>query len=370
MQGRVAGEDAHGRTGEQFGDDETHDAHEGGPAGGLDIHFPDAGVLPGAEVVAGDRLHALVEAHDDHHEQEADAVHDAVGAERQVAAPLDELLVDEQHDDAAGEVHQERAHADGQGILGDAPVDPEDLPAAGEVEELLLVQEEPHRVAKGHELAQDGGERRSPDAHAQREDEDRVQDGVGDDREQGEAHGNLGIAGGPDDTVQAEVQVRDRIAQGDDDHVVPGVGQRVVAGAEKPKDRVHPEEGHDGEDDAGEDIQGDLVGEDLVCDRIVLLAQQDGNHRRGAYAHQSAERRGDVHQGEGDREAGDGERAHIGDMPDVDAVHHVIQRRGGHGDDAGNRVLPDKLTDGLGAQFDRNGARHGLRLRDQVHVKP
>lgn len=51
-------------------------------------HVDNAVELPGAEVISCDRLHSLVETHDDHDEEEDDAVHDAVGPDRHVAAVL------------------------------------------------------------------------------------------------------------------------------------------------------------------------------------------------------------------------------------------------------------------------------------------
>ena len=212
-------------------------------------------------------------------------------------------------------------------------------------------------------------QRRAPDAHLETEDEQRVQDGVGRHRKQGKAHRRLRVAGRADDAVKTEIQVCDGVAAGDEDHVVPGVGEGAVAGTEETQDRVHPDQSDESEDDARDDVQGDLVGEDLVRHGIVLLAQEDGYHRRGAHTNQGAERRGDVHQREGDGQAGDGQRADIGDMADEDAVHHVVQRRRRHRYDAGNGVLADQLVNGLDAQFCRNGAGHRLRFRNQFHVE-
>ena len=223
------------------------------------------------------------------------------------------------------------------------------------MQEAFLVHEILEGVEQGHQLAQDGGQGGALDTHAQHEDEDGVQDGVGDHREQGEAHGQLRIAGRPYHGVEAEVQVRDHVAQGDDGHVASGEGERGVRCAEEAEDGVHPQQGHEGEDETREDIQRNLVGEDLARHLVVLLAQEHGDHGGCAHAHQRTERGGDVHEREGDGQAGDGQGAHFRNMADIDAVHHVVQRRGCHGDDAGNSILLDQLSDGLRAQFCRNG---------------
>ena len=153
----------------------------------------------------------------------------------------------------------------------------------------------------------------------------------------------------------------DDIAQGDDGHIAPGEGEGGVAGSEEAHDGVHPQQRHQCEDYARKNIEGNLVGEDLGCDGIVFLAQQDGNHRCRAHAHQRSQRRGDVHQREGDGQAGDGQGAGFRDMADEDAVDHIVQRRRRHRDDAGNGVLPQECAYGLCAQFGRNGrAAHCL----------
>ena len=130
---------------------------------------------------------------------------------------------------------------------------------------------------------------------------------------------------GADDVVKTEIQVRDGVSAGDEGHVVPSVGEGTLAGTEETQDRVHPHQSDEGEDETRDDVQGDLVGEDLVRHGVVLLAQEDGNHRRGAHTHQGAERRGDVHQREGDGQAGEGHRTDTGDMADEGAVHDVIE---------------------------------------------
>ena len=353
---RVRGKDARHGPGQENGENKADDHYQRGPAGGFEVHFPQAAVLPGAVIVSRDGLHALVQAHHHHDEQERDAVHDAVCANGQVTAPFYQLLVDEQHHNTAGQIHQERPHANGQGVLGDFPVHPEHLQGAGQVQETVRIQEIPERIAQRHALAQDGGQRRALDTHVQREDEEGVQDGIGGYCKQGEPHGQPRVAGRADNGVEAKIQVRDGIAQGNDGHVVTGKGKGGVRGSEKAEDGVHPQQHHGGEDDARYEVEADVVAEHLAGHLVVFLAQQDRNHGGGPHAHQRTERGGNVHQGEGDGEARNAQRPDIGNMADVHAVHHIIQRRRGHGNDAGDRVLANQRVDGLGAQFCGDGS--------------
>lgn len=74
---------------------------------------------------------------------------------------------------------------------------------------------------------------------------------------------------------------------------------------------------------------------------VVALAQAHRNQRRGAHAHQRTERRGEVHQREGQRKARDGQRPDP--VADEDAVDHVVERRGRHGDDRRHGILHERF---------------------------
>lgn len=77
-------------TGHEVGKEVAQNEAEGGDAyGAHDVQFqcPDDAVeLTGAVVVAHDGLHALVESVHNHHEEHQHAVHDAVGADGDIAA--------------------------------------------------------------------------------------------------------------------------------------------------------------------------------------------------------------------------------------------------------------------------------------------
>lgn len=87
-------------------------------------HLRHTRVMPGAEVIACNRLHPLVEAHYDHDEEEYDPVHNPVCADRHVAPMLFQAPVDQDHDQAGAEVHQERRHPDIEDSLYDLAPQP------------------------------------------------------------------------------------------------------------------------------------------------------------------------------------------------------------------------------------------------------
>lgn len=84
---------------------------------------------------------------------------------------------------------------------------------------------------------------------------------------------------------------------------------------------------------------------------VIFLSQFDGDQRGGAHADQRAEGGGEVHQREGQCQAGDGECADS--VTDENAVCHVVQRGGCHGDNGGNGVLRQQLADAFRAQYQR-----------------
>ena len=221
------------------------------------------------------------------------------------------------------------------------------------MKEVVLAREVSHRVGQGHGLADHRGQGGSLDAHVQPEDEDGVKDGVGGHREKGQAHGQPGISGGPYDTVESEIKVRDDVAQQDDHHVAPCEWQGVVARSEEIQYRIEEQEGDQCEEDAYYDIERQYVGKDLLRGIIVLLPQEDGDQRHSAHAHEGAEGGGEIHQGEGYGQSRNGVRSHVPDMADVDTVDHVVQRSRGLGDDARNRVHLQKFSDFLRPEFGR-----------------
>ena len=71
------------------------------------------------------------------------------------------------------------------------------------------------------------------------------------------------------------------------------------------------------------------------------------------FTHEGAEGYADVHQRECDGQAGDGIGTDIGNMPDVDAVDHVVQRSRRLGDDTRDGELPQQCANFFGAEFKR-----------------
>ena len=120
-------------------------------------------------------MHPLVEPHDYHDEQEVDPVHDSVRSDREVAAVFEKLVVNEKDDYAAGEIHKERPHPYREGVLGNPPVELENVLFI-EVQEPFLVKEVPKGICQGEGLAEHSSNCGSSDPHPKNIDENGVQD--------------------------------------------------------------------------------------------------------------------------------------------------------------------------------------------------
>ena len=218
---------------------------------------------------------------------------------------------------------------------------------------MLLVPEEPEGVHKRKYLAYHRSERRSLDPHSQAEDEDGVKYRIGNHREEGEPHCRLWMTRRAYYAVESVQQVREGVAEDDDGHVVPGKRYGPLARTEEIQDGIQEGQRHNGEHDADYDVKRERVGQHLAGGFIVLLPQHDGNQRHCAHAHKGAEGDADVHQREGYGEARDGVRTHVGYVPDVDAVHHIVQRSRRLGDDARDGEFPQQSAYFFRAEFKR-----------------
>ncbi len=290
--------------------------------------------LPRAEVVAHDRLHPLVEPHDHHHEEHRDAVHIAVGADIEVSAVKAQCAVDEDHDDARTDVHQERRQADRQDAFDDAPFEADGL--SGEVDEAFRVDEVSDLQRHGRSLCNDRRPGRSGDSPAEAEDENPVQDAVQPNGRQHERHGPSRITRCTEHVVESQVDVCDDISRQQNDHIAPGISDGVFAGAEESKDRVEQRQAHEGVEEADQGVENDDVPQDQQSAATVVLPHFDGEEGRRADADQRAECCAEVHERHGDPQSRQGQRTDA--VADEDAVHEVVERRGGHGDDRRNRV--------------------------------
>ena len=82
---------------------------------------------------------------------------------------------------------------------------------------------------------------------------------VADYRDDGGYHGRPRLAGRSQGGIQAQIEVGDDIAHEQDEHVVMGMGQRLLTGAEEGQDGIQEDDGDDTHQQAHDDVQGHHV---------------------------------------------------------------------------------------------------------------
>lgn len=220
-----------------------------------------------------------------------------------------------------------------------------------EVHQLAAVRQDAELPDERHDLRDHRGDGRAADAPAEAVDEQRVERGVDEHRVDRGVHRLAGIARGAQHGVQPQIHVRHDIAREDHRHVFAGVADRGIARAEEVEYRVEERQREQAEDGSDNQIEHQHVAQHQAGRVVVALSQTHRHERRGAHAHERPEGRGEVHQRESQRQTRDGQRSHA--VTDEDAVHHVVERRGGHGDHRRHGVLHEQLPDTLGPELHR-----------------
>ena len=95
----------------------------------------------------------------------------------------------------------------------------------------------------------------------------------------------------------------DDIAKQDDLHVLPGIGEGILACSEEEEYGIQEDEAQYGEDNSCDAVETDIIRQYLVGGRIVLLPQQNRDQRGGSDSHKGAEGRTEVHKRECDSQA-------------------------------------------------------------------
>ena len=204
-------------------------ANQGGKAGdagrytnGIAQHTPDAVVLVRSPVVSRNGLHTLYQTYHGGDKQHDNAVDDTVGANGHVTSVIPQPVVDEQHHDAGAGVHQEGTQTYNQTLADNVEVGLVDTSA--QVQQFGGPAEQFQLYAKRYGLTDDGGPGSSGYSPMEDKDEQGVQKRIDDDGQERTAHGNGGMPGTAHNGIQSEVQMRDDIAQQDDEHILAGIG--------------------------------------------------------------------------------------------------------------------------------------------------
>ena len=337
----VGGESPGTGFGQELACDETCGRHDGAEDQGIAQDAEQAVVALGAEVVACDGLHALVESDDDHHDEEHKTVRYAVGADCHIAPVAHHALVDDDDDEAGAQVDEEGRQSDSERLGHDFAAQAVD--AVLEADQFALAAEQAELPEQHERLRHDCGQGSSLYAPTEHVDEERGEHDVAEHRADGGEHGLLGAARRAQKGIQTQVEVCDDVAGKDDVHEVTGIGNGDGAGAEEVKYRVEQQFKQQTERKPHDDIHHHDIAQNVLGCLIILLPQFDRHERRGAHAHHGAERGCQRHERLCQCQPHDGLGAYA--LSDKDAVDDVVERRGRHRYDGGDGILHQQFAD-------------------------
>ena len=194
-----------------------------------------------------------------------------------------------------------------------------------------------HDEHAGSRLRNDGGYRRAPDVHAQREDEHGVERDVERRADDDRYHGDDGkpLRGNKD--VESQRHQHEDRAERIDRHIFRAVSDGLFACAERHQKRFVPHREHHRQRGGRRNEQRKTVSQNFLGGVVVPRAHKNGSARRAARTDEIGKRRYQQDDGKAHAHAGKRRRADFGNMSDIDPVHEVIKqidelrRNGGHG---------------------------------------
>ena len=209
-----------------FGNQFAYQCGKAGNAGrytnGIAQYTPDTVVLVRSPVVSRNGLHTLYQTYHGGDKQHKNSVYYTVGANGHVTSVIPQPVVDEQHHDAGAGVHQEGTQTYHYTLADNLEVGLVD--ASAQVQQFGRPAEQLQLYAKRYRLTDDGGPGCSGYSPMEDKDEQGIQKRIDDDRQERTAHGYGGMSCTAHNGIQTEIQVRDDIAQQDDEHILAGIG--------------------------------------------------------------------------------------------------------------------------------------------------
>lgn len=173
-------------------------------------HFCYAVQMTSTKIVSCYRLHSLTDAEHRHDKKERDAVDNAICRNGKVASVLCQSFVDEDDDETCTELHTEWRKSDGKDVLHEAFL--QSIYACMQVYEVVLVGKYRYYIYEGDNLCKDCCVCRTFDAHAECEDEKRVENGVYHNCCDGGNHGNVRMSRASQGGIHSQKHMGDDIA--------------------------------------------------------------------------------------------------------------------------------------------------------------
>ena len=179
------------------------------------------------------------------------------------------------------------------------------------------------------------------------EDEQRVKQRVQHRANQHRQHPRLGEALRGDERVQAERQLHEHRAEAVNGNIALSVGQGILRCAERQQNRRVEAGKHNRQHCRNAQQQRRAAAQNPLRLLVVPLPHRDGRKRRAAGCAQRRERRNQQDNRQADAQPRQCERAHVGNVADVDAVDKVIEHIDELRGDGGNRQAQHQPPDGF-----------------------
>ena len=195
----------------------------------------------------------------------------------------------------------------------------------GEGDNCLFPGEEVKDPHGGYELGEDGGQRGATHAHVKDKDKQRVQEQVQHSPDGHGEHARDAEPLGVDEIVHAKTYHDEQRAAQVDGEVGVRIGIGGVAGTEQIHQRPAKRIAEDGKDQAAEQEHGEGIRHDLFCLLRLPAAPCNGEEGRPAGAEEVGKGGDDGDDGQRQADACQRLGGRVGDVADVDPVHHVVQ---------------------------------------------
>lgn len=196
--------------------------------------------------------------------------------------------------------------------------------SAGQGDDRLFPGEEMEDPHSGHELGDDGGQRGSLDAHAEHKDKQGIQNQVQHSSNGHREHTCDAEALGVDKVVHAKAHHHKERAAQVNSEVGVRIGIGYIAGAEKIHQRAAENVAQDGKDRTAYKEHGKGICHDLFCLFCLASSPGNGEERGAAGAEQVGKGSDDSDDGKSEADPGQGLGGGVGNVTDVDPVHHII----------------------------------------------
>lgn len=227
----IFGEEAHHHLGTYHAEAKTNKADSHSTHDGRFVGCYRTAELTRTIVVSHNGLHALIDTLRHHDEDEDNAIADAIGRHVVVATVFFESVVDEQYHQTGAKVDEEWRTTDAENRFDNLATEVEY--ASAETQICVLAEEVAQDDAESHGLRTESSDGSTSNAQTHHEDEEIVEDSIDGHRCECCSHSFLRVARRTNNIVEAQIEMRQDVAQEEYLHIFASVRQCLFASSEE-----------------------------------------------------------------------------------------------------------------------------------------